>query len=49
MTNLEYTHKKSLETLPSNKCFFSFLFVSLPTPPHFKGFFEPPCLEDQWL
>lgn len=44
MTNLENRKKKSLKTLPSNKCCFFFLFVSLPTLPHFKGFFEPPCL-----
>ena len=46
MTNLENTEKKSLKTLPSNKCLFVFfpLFVSLPTSPHFKGLFEPPCL-----
>ena len=44
MTNLENRKKKKKpENSPIKQVFF-FLFVSLPTPPRFKGFFEPPCL-----
>lgn len=45
MTNLENRKKKKKpENSPIKQVFFFFLFVSLPTPFHFKGFFEPPCL-----
>lgn len=47
MTNLENRKKKKKpENSPIKQVlfFFFFLFVSLPTPPHFKGFFELPCL-----